>query len=159
MPKLSKKTGENMFYQARKQASIYNDALRSREAAAEMMEINPGRLNRIESDIIDPYPEEVHLMAKLYNSPHLRNYYCNRCCILGCNVPEAEPSNLDRITVRAMSIMRRLAEIREDLLSITEDGNVNESERPMMRKILSNMEEMNGVTATLRNWIETNLEP
>ena len=65
MSNLTAKTSNNVFYQARCEASTHNEQLSSREGAADMMSINRGRLYRIESGVVNPYPEEIHLMADL----------------------------------------------------------------------------------------------
>ena len=75
MPNITRKTSSNIFFQARCTASKHNEQLRSREGAADIMSIDRGRLYRIESGIANPYPEEIHLMADLYNAPELENYY------------------------------------------------------------------------------------
>ena len=116
MPNITTKTQTNIFYRARIAASAHNKFLSSREGAADIMSIDRGRLYRIENDKTDPYPEEVNIMADLYAAPHLKNYYCNKFCPLGCCVPVAEPSELDRITVKAISVLRRVGDIKNDLL-------------------------------------------
>lgn len=154
MPIIAQKTQENIFYQARIRASEKNDRLSSRDGAADMMAIDPGRLYRIESGIADPYPDEVHMMANLYCEPYLRNYYCSKCCPLGCNVPEVQPADLDRITVKALSTLRKVNSVKDDLLTITEDGMIDESEKPILDNIIETLEELNKVTAHLKNWVE-----
>ena len=121
MSNLTAKTSSNIFYKARCAASAHNDRLSSREGAADIMAIDRGRLYRIENGIINPYPEEIRLMADLYNAPELENYFCTNMCPLGVNIPKAEIANLDRITVRALSSFRRLGHTKELLLDINED--------------------------------------
>lgn len=103
MSNITAKTSSNAFYQARCKASTHNEQLSSREGAADIMSIDRGRLYRIESGVTNPYPEEIHLMADLYNAPELRNYFCKNCCPLGEDVPEVSTSELDRITIKALS--------------------------------------------------------
>ena len=68
MSNVAASTSSNIFYQARCKASTHNEQLRSRESAADYMLIDRGRLYRIESGLTNPYPEEVVLMADLYNA-------------------------------------------------------------------------------------------
>ena len=110
MSNIAAKTSSNAFYQARCKASTHNEQLSSREGAADIMSIDRGRLYRIESGVTNPYPEEIHLMADLYNAPELRNYFCKNCCPLGEDVPEVSTSELDRITIKALSSFKRLGE-------------------------------------------------
>ena len=157
MSNITAETSSNAFYQARCAASAHNEQLRSREGAADIMSIDRGRLYRIEKGLINPYPEEVHLMADLYNAPELRNYYCTGMCPLGCEMPKADVTNLDRITVQAIASFRRLNVTEEILLGITEDGVITEDEKPDMQKVLENLEELEAVTQNLRIWVKKNL--
>lgn len=100
MANLTAKTSSNIFYKARCEAATHNEQLSSREGAADYMSIDRGRLYRIESGIAVPYPEEIRLMADLYNAPELENYYCRTMCPLGSEIPKAELVDMDRITIR-----------------------------------------------------------
>lgn len=157
MSNIALKTSSNVFYQARCQASTHNEQLRSREGAADIMSIDRGRLYRIESGIANPYPEEVHLMADLYNAPELRNFYCRNCCPLGEDVPEINAAGIDRITIKALASFRKNGETQELLLSITEDGIISEDEKTELDKVLRNLEELEAVSQNLRAWIKKNL--
>ena len=157
MSNITAETSSNAFYQARCAASAHNEQLRSREGAADIMSIDRGRLYRIEKGLINPYPEEVHLMADLYNAPELRNYYCTSMCPLGCEMPKADMIDLDRITIRAIASFRRLNVTKEILLDITEDGVITEDEKPDMQNVLGNLEELEAVTQNLRIWVKKNL--
>ncbi len=157
MSNITAETSSNAFYQARCAASVHNEQLRSREGAADILSIDRGRLYRIEKGLINPYPEEVHLMADLYNAPELRNYYCTGMCPLGCEMPKADVVDLDRITVQALSSFRRLNETKEILLEIAEDGMITEDEKPDMQKVLNDLEELETVAQNLRIWAKRNL--
>ena len=157
MSNMTAETSSNAFYQARCAASVHNEQLRSREGAADILSIDRGRLYRIEKGLINPYPEEVHLMADLYNAPELRNYYCTGMCPLGCEMPKADVVDLDRITVQALSSFRRLNETKEILLEIAEDGMITEDEKPDMQKVLNDLEELETVAQNLRIWAKRNL--
>lgn len=157
MSNVKAKTSSNMFYKARCEAAKHNDSLSSREGAADIMSIDRGRLYRIESGIANPYPDEVHLMADLYNAPELRNFYCRNCCPLGENVPEINAAGIDRITIKALASFRKIGETKELLLSITEDGIISEDEKTELDKVLRNLEELEAVSQNLRAWIKKNL--
>lgn len=157
MANIAAKTSSNVFYKARCEAATHNEQLKSREGAADIMSIDRGRLYRIESGIANPYPEEAHLMADLYNAPELRNYYCTEICPLGCEITKASVEDLDRITIRAISAFRRLNETKELLLDITEDGIVSDNERQYMSKVLENLEELEGIAQSLKIWVKKNM--
>jgi len=157
MSNITASTSSNVFYKARYAASSHNEQLSSREGAADIMSIDRGRLYRIESGITNPYPEEVHLMADLYNAPELRNYYCTNVCPLGYDMPKLELEDLDRITVKTLSALSRLATSKEELLDIAADGIISEDERPTLEKVLRNLEDVAQMAQSLKVWAEKNL--
>ncbi len=157
MPNITAKTSSNVFYKTRCEASKRNEALSSREGAADIMSIDRGRLYRIESGIANPYPEEIRLMADLYNAPELENHYCATMCPLGGDVPKVDVEGIDRIAVKALSTFRRIAETKELLLDITEDGVITKEEQGDLNKVLKNLEELEQVTQSLKVWIKKNL--
>lgn len=157
MPNITRKTSSNIFFQARCTASKHNEQLRSREGAADIMSIDRGRLYRIESGIANPYPEEIHLMADLYNAPELENYYCTNICPLGRNVPRADISSLDRISLRAISVLREMGNVQELLIDITADGVISVDEKEDMHKILGTLEEVEQVAQSIKLWAKKNL--
>lgn len=158
MPNIAAKTVSNAFYKARYEAAAHNEQLSSREGAADIMSIDRGRLYRIESGIANPYPEEIRLMADLYNAPELENYYCTNMCPLGCNIPKASVEELDRISLKALSTFRKVEGTRELLLDITADGVISEDERADMQKILGNLEELEQVAQSLKLWVKKNMQ-
>lgn len=157
MSNVAVKTASNILYQARCKASTYNEQLSSREGAADLMSIDRGRLYRIESGVADPYPEEIHLMADLYNAPELKNYYCTEICPLGCDMPKVAAVDLDRITVRALSSFKKISQTEKILLDITEDGIISDDERPAMQKVLENLGELEAIAQNLKVWVKKNL--
>lgn len=157
MSNIATKTSSNIFYKARCKASTHNEQLSSREGAADIMSIDRGRLYRIERGITNPYPEEIHLMADLYHAPELRNYYCKNCCPLGEDVPEADVNELDRIVIKALASFQKLDNTKESLLDIAEDGIISEDEKPELKKIIKNLEELEVVTQNLKIWVKKNL--
>lgn len=157
MSNITAKTSSNIFYKARCAASMHNEQLKSREGAADIMLINRGRLYRIEKGISEPYSEEVKLMSDLYNAPELENYYCTNMCPLGEDIPQAEIADLDRITIRTLSAIRKLGETKELLLDITEDGVIDETEKDDMEKVLRNLEELEQIAQNMKLWIKKNL--
>ena len=157
MANLTAKTSSNIFYKARCEAATHNEQLSSREGAADYMSIDRGRLYRIESGIAVPYPEEIRLMADLYNAPELENYYCRTMCQLGSEIPKAELVDMDRITIRTLSTFRKIGETKEMLLDITEDGVIDENEKPQLEEILKNLEEVEEIAQSMKLWIKKNL--
>lgn len=157
MANVTAKTSSNIFYKARCEAATHNEQLSSREGAADYMSIDRGRIYRIESGITNPYPDEVRLMADLYNAPELENHYCTSMCPLGRDMPKADLADLDRISIKALSAFRKIGETKEILLDITVDGVIDESEKADMQKILENLEELEQIAQSLKIWVKKNL--
>ena len=78
-------------------------------------------------------------------------------CPLGEDIPQAEVADLDRITVRTLSAIRKLGETKELLLDITEDGVIDETEKDDMEKVLRNLEELEQIAQNMKLWIKKNL--
>ena len=157
MPNITAKTSSNVFYKARCEAAKHNEQLSSREGAADIMSIDRGRLYRIESSIINPYPEEIRLMADLYNAPELENYYCTGMCPLGVNIPKASVETLDRISLRALDAFRKVDNAKELLVDIVADAVIHESEKPQLDKVLGTLDELEQVAQGLKIWVKKNL--
>ena len=157
MPKMNEKTVSNAFYLARKEASSHNEALSSREGAADMMAINRGRLYQIESDVAIPHPEEVRMMAHLYHAPELCNHFCRHCCPLGRDVPEVRTSNIDSIVLNVVRVLKDVYVTRDKLLDITEDGIIDDSEKDDLNRILENLDRITQVSEELKAWAKKNL--
>lgn len=158
MGKMATKAGDNVFYKARYAAGKFNDRLNSREGASEELGMDRTRLAKIELGSINPYPEEVLMMAEIYNAPELKNYFCVNVCPLGECIPKAEIASLDRISIRALASFRKISEIKETLLDITEDGIIADDETEDLRRILKTLDELSEVTQSLKIWVEKNLE-
>jgi len=157
MPNITAKTASNIFYQARCEAAKHNEQLSSREGAADIMSIDRGRLYRIESRIANPYPEDIRLMADLYNAPELENYYCRNLCPLGAKMPKTEVADLDRVSLKALSVFRKLDKTKELLLDITEDGVIDEDEKPILDRIIETLDELEQVAQNLKLWTKKNM--
>lgn len=153
------KAADNRFCQARLAAAKYNERLYSKEGAAELLGVSVSTLSDYELGLTKIVPPDMVMkMADLYNAPELRNYYCREMCPLGNDVPVLELEDLDRITVRAMASLRKVAETKESLLDITADGIITDDEKPELRKILATLDEISAIAQSLKVWTEKNLE-
>lgn len=152
------KAADNPFCQARLHAATYNERFFSKEYAAEQLHISAGQLQDYELGITKCIPpDNILRMADVYNAPELRNLYCREMCPLGCDVPKLELDDLDRITVKAMSTFRKMAETKEILLDITEDGIISADEKPELQTVLKNLDEVSSIAQSLKIWVEKNL--
>ena len=157
MANITAKTSSNVFYKARCEAAKHNEQLSSREGAADIMSIDRGRLYRIERSIINPYPEEIRLMANLYNAPELQNHYCTSMCPLGSNIPQASAGTLDRISLKMLDAFRKVKDTKELLIDIVADGVIDDSEKPQLDKILGTLDELEQAAQSLKIWVKKNL--
>lgn len=151
------KAADNIYCKCRKEAAKYNDKLNSREGAAELLGYDQSSLSKWELGTGKPSPEAVMLMSDCYNAPELRNYYCRNECILGGNIPELNICELDRITVKAMALLRNMTKMKDELLDITEDGNITEDEKPALEEIIKTLDELSAIGQSLKAWAEKNL--
>ncbi len=147
-----------MYYLARSEAAQNNPDLSSREKAAELIGIDRTRLARIELDTILPYPEEVKAMAEVYNTPELCNSYCARECPLGKNtVKEVQMDDFDRLSLKVLGSLKDIDSLRMSLIAISEDGVIDEAERPAFQKILESLEKISNNANALKLWAIKNI--
>lgn len=140
MPKKATKAANNVFYQARISAASYNDNLSSREGASEATGIDRNRIVRTELGAINPYPDEVVVYADLYNAPELMNYYCSTLCPIGKEtVDSLEITTLERACLKLLSSSHQFSEAQEQLVQISQDGEITEEEQDQMQEIMDKL--------------------
>lgn len=158
MGKKATKAADNMYYLARSEAAEGNPDFSSREKAAEIVGIDRTRLARIELDTIPPYPEEVKAMADAYNMPELCNSYCARECPIGRNsVPEVTIDDFDRLALKVLGSLKDIDSLRASLIAISEDGVIEEKERPAFQAILDSLEKISTNAKALHLWALKNI--
>ncbi|MBR4084385.1 MAG: helix-turn-helix transcriptional regulator [Lachnospiraceae bacterium] len=159
MSKKATKAADNMYYLARCEASACNADFSSREKAAEIVGIDRTRLARIELDTIAPYPEEVKAMAAAYNTPELCNSYCARECPIGIdNVSEVTIDDFDRLALKVLGSLKDIDSLRTSLISISEDGYIDESEKEAFQDILDSLEKISTNARALQLWALKNIQ-
>ena len=155
MTKIAPSTAVNRYYLARRTAAERNERMSSREGASEETGIDRKRLQRIEIGTLNPYPEEVLLMADTYHAPELLNYHCSHCCPIGQRtVPRAEASELDRITVKCLYALEEIKGADKSLLSIARDGVLTADEVPQMEAVLAGVRNLATVAAEMQIYLE-----
>lgn len=158
MGKKATKAADNMYYLARSEASETNQDFASREKAAEIIGMDRTRLARIELDTLSPYPEEVKAMASAYNTPELCNTYCARECPIGRNsVPEITIDDFDRLALKVLGSLKDIDSLRASLIAISEDGIIEEKERPAFHQILESLEKISTNAKALQLWALKNI--
>ena len=155
MTKIAPSTAVNRYYLARMEAAEHNEHMTSREGASEETGIDRKRLQRIEIGTLNPYPEEVLLMADAYHAPELLNYHCSHCCPIGQRtVPRAEASELDRITVKCLNALEEIKGADKVLLSIARDGVLTADEVPQMEAVLAGVRNLATIAAEMQIYLE-----
>ena len=158
MSKKATKAADNMYYLARCEAAENNDDFSSREKAAEIIGIDRTRLARIELNTIAPYPEEVKAMAESYNTPELCNSYCAKECPIGRgSIQEVTIDDFDRLALKVLGSLKDIDGLRASLIAISEDGYIDETERPAFQHILDSLEKISTNATALRLWAEKNI--
>lgn len=158
MGKKATKAADNMYYLARSEAAEGNADFASREKTAEIIGIDRTRLARIELDAISPYPEEVKVMSEAYNMPELCNSYCARECPIGRNnMPEVTIDDFDRLALKVLGSLKDIDSLRASLIAISEDGVIEEKERPAFQEILDSLEKISTNAKALRLWALKNI--
>jgi len=153
------KAADNIYCRCRKEAAKFNDGLNSREGAAEQLNISVSTLSDYELGITKSVPvEAVVRMADLYNAPELRNYYCTHDCPIGrTDVAPVHMEELDRLVIELQGFLKSAGSDRESLLDIAADGKIDETERPRLEKILSDLDAISKGAKSLKLWVEKNL--
>ena len=145
----------NIYYRARMKAAEYNDGLRSMESAADLLGISYSTLSSYELGTVKcPQTDKILLMADLYNAPELLNHFCTQECPIGnCGeVAKLEVAELDRLVVKTLSKLRRAPQIKEDLLEITEDGEITPDEESILEELLNDLDEISAAAQELKLW-------
>ena len=154
MPKTATKASNNEFYKARMSAVSCNDRLGSREGASEEIGMDRTRLAKIELGTINPYPEEVLMIADVYNAPELMNHYCSKMCPLGKRtVPPAELRSIDRLTIQVVTSLNEANSISNSLLDIAKDGKITPDENEQLIEITAALEQISITAQELKLWV------
>lgn len=118
----STKTNENIYFKCRKEAASYDERLRSRESAAELLGVSSSSLADYELGNTKVVPvDKVNLMADLYNAPQLRTIYCKHDCPIGyCLTLATVIPSLETIVLRLLNGLEdgKLTEVKRQLVSI-----------------------------------------
>lgn len=145
---------ENVYKACRKRAAQYNEALNSREKAAEMLGIAPSTLANHELGVTKNVPvDTVVMMSDLYRAPELRNLYCKNECPIGKLLPlSTEVKGLQSIALRILNSLDddSIRSMKKRLLSIAEDGEITGDEQEDFDDIMVMMEKIAKEISELR---------
>lgn len=123
------KVNENIYFQCRKEAALYDKRLYSRESTAELLNVSVSSLADYELGNVKVVPvDKVNLMADLYNAPQLRTNYCKHDCPLGnCITVATEIPSLETIVVRLLNNLEegKLTVVKKQLIQIAASGGIS----------------------------------
>lgn len=150
MGRNSTREHKTVYQISREQAGL------TREAASELLEcISPERIERIESEKVQPRPEDVLRMARAYHDPSLCNHYCSQECEIGkVHVPEVKFKELSQITLEIIAHLNALTREKDRLIEITVDGEISADERADFEVIRENLEQMSRTIDALKLWVD-----
>ena len=148
------KREENAYFRSRKEAAKRNAALSGREGAAEALGVSPSTLADYELGHTKVVPvDKVDQMADLYNCPELRTLYCRTECPIGKRLPIAtQVGCLESVAIRFLRAFSpdKLNDIRESLIEIAADGEIDESEKPEFQAILTMTDDLSRILSEMR---------
>lgn len=136
-------------------AAKYNDALKSMEGAADALGVHYSTIAAYELGTVKcPTPDKVVIMAELYNAPELLNHYCTQECPIGdCSeMPQLEVAELNRLVVNTLAKLQRAPKIANNLLEISEDGEITPDEESTLEKLLQDLDQISVAAQELKLW-------
>lgn len=138
------KENKNVYFCARKEAATHNPALYARDRAAEMIGVSQSTLADYELGVTKVVPvDKVVLMADLYDCPELKTGYCKHECPIGKDYPiKTKVGGLEGITLRVLKALDKddIREMRNTLIEIASDGEVDEDEKEELQRILDGLD-------------------
>lgn len=144
MASAQKKEYENVYSEARKAASAWDHRFKTREGAAEVLNIAPYTLGEYERGETKCIPaDRVADMARAYKAPELLTDYCMNVCPVHGFLPLATKTRgIQGIVLRIILRFNdeEMQRMKEELVKIAEDGEVTTDELPQLKEILERLE-------------------
>lgn len=140
MSREATKAAGNVWYEARMRASSYNDRLKSREGAGELLGMSPSAVADTELGLTKVMPPDKAVrMADLYNAPQLLNHYCMHECPIHARELSEDVLSIERIAVKMFRQLRteELEQVKERIADIAADGQVTEDEIEELDQVMN----------------------
>ncbi|MBR3642402.1 MAG: helix-turn-helix transcriptional regulator [Parasporobacterium sp.] len=153
MGRKSTREDKNIYQLAREDAGL------TRAAASEIMDfVTESRIEKIESNHMNPSPEDVLAMSIAYKKPGLCKSYCAKHCRIGQEfVPEVEFKSLSQISLEVLASLNTLQREKERLIEITVDGEISDDELEDFFRIRQELAEIGATVDALQLWIQNML--
>ena len=128
----------------------------TREKAGELIDgMSPERIEKIENERVNLYPDDVKLLAKGYKAPELCTYYCAHECALGIDrIQEAELKDISQIAVETVTCMNRLEKEQDRLFEIIEDGQITPDEYEDFISVKKALDKISHCVNNLQLWVD-----
>lgn len=144
----------NAWYEARIAAAKWNKKLYSREGAYDVTGVSADVIAAVERGTHKCMPVDVAVtLADEYNAPQLLNHYCLYECPIGCrhSISEEVPG-IERVTLKLIKSLKvdQLADIKEKLVDIAEDGVISDDEKPDLKEILDYLDDLAKTVSELK---------
>ncbi|MDD6326829.1 MAG: helix-turn-helix transcriptional regulator [Eubacteriales bacterium] len=162
MGRKASKATDNVYYIARSEAAKLDSTYTSREKAAVRLGIERSRLARIELGQIEPYAEEVDIMATAYNAPQLCTNYCNNICPIGMRrmqeqlLAHTSEQSIERLVLRFLSSTQYMDDLSRILVNITQDGEIDATELKDLQDVVTAMDSVSANIDAIKNWVMCN---
>ena len=140
----------NMYREVRDKLGL------TRDQANELLEtIEPGKLERIESEKQLPSPDDVMIMADKYGEPNIRNYYCANQCPMGQHyVPRIKFIDLEKTVLKLIASLNSMHAKQDKLIEIAEDGKISDDEMRDFISIQKELEKVSLAVSAMEVWTE-----
>ena len=150
MGRRSVKENKNIYQLTREEKGL------TREQAADLIDgLSAERIEKIENERVNIYPEDVLLMSKGYKAPELCAYYCSNECPIGTGkIPMPQLKDIAHSSLEILNNINRLSASRERLLEIIEDGDITEDELEDFSVIRQTLERISVSIADLKLWLD-----
>lgn len=129
------------------------------KAALELKCIGEDRLERIEKNRAAIRPDEVLILAEVYDEPSLCNYYCAMQCPIGKDgsipyIEQPEQSELPIIVLQMIASLNSTSQMKDRLIEIAADGDVTEDELEEFETIRQELDKITSTVKTLEMWAD-----
>ena len=129
------------------------------KAALELKCIDENRLERIEKNRAAIRPDEVLILAEVYDEPSLCNYYCAMQCPIGKDgevpyVGQPERSELPIIVLQMIASLNSASQMKDRLIEIAADGDVADDEMEEFEAIRHELDKITATVKTLEMWAD-----
>ncbi|WP_165047207.1 MULTISPECIES: helix-turn-helix transcriptional regulator [unclassified Adlercreutzia] len=150
MPRKSTKLNKTPYQIKREELGL------SRAKAAELLDgITEDRLEGIENGRIAATPDDILQFADKYGEPSLCNAYCSGQCRIGQRyVPQVDTRELPSIVLGMIATLNNVNAMKDRLIAIAADGNIDESEQAEFVKIQEQLEQLSISVEALQLWVE-----